>query len=293
VLDSRLRSRLLLFAAAFLFSTGGAAIKACSLGSWQIACFRSGIAAVTLLVLLPEARKGWHRRTWAVGVTYAATLVLFVLATKLTTSANAIFLQSTAPLYLLLLGPVMLREPIRRADVAVVCMVATGAILLLFGSQRVAITAPDPTYGNLLGALTGLTWAVTLTGLRWVAKRGGEAESPVAIVAAGNVLAFAICLPVTFPIGHVAIKDVGVLLYLGVFQIGIAYIALARSIRHIPGLEAATLLLMEPVLNPIWTWVIHREQPATLALAGGILIIGAAFAGTWWQARVAEIEPAA
>ena len=107
------------FAAALLFSTGGAAIKACSLSSWAVASFRSGIAAVVLWLLLPGARRGWTWRTILIGAVYAATLILFVLANKSTTSANAIFLQSTAPLYLLLLGPLVLREPIRKADLAV------------------------------------------------------------------------------------------------------------------------------------------------------------------------------
>lgn len=283
--ESKTLSRLLLFTAAFLFSTGGAAIKGCSLTSWQVACFRSGIAAVTLFTVLPEARRGWRWRTWLVGLTYAATLVLFVLATKLTTSANAIFLQSTAPLYLLLLGPFVLREPIRRVDLFVISAVAAGAILLLFGSERLAATAPDPARGNLLGMCTGLTWALTLTGLRWLAKRPGHFESPESIVAAGNVIAFAVCLPMALPVTHVAGKDIAVLFYLGIFQIGLAYAALTRSIRRLPGLEAATLLLIEPVFNPIWTWMIQGEQPSAAALAGGALIVMATFAGTWWQAR--------
>ena len=103
---SRHANRLLLLAAAFLFSTGGAAIKATALTSWQVACFRSGVAALALLALVPAARRGWTRRTLIAALPYAATVLLFVLANKLTTSANAIFLQSTAPLYLLLLGPV-------------------------------------------------------------------------------------------------------------------------------------------------------------------------------------------
>lgn len=287
--DSRALNRILLFAAAFLFSTGGAAIKACSLGSWQIACFRSGIAALTLFLLLPEARRGVKPRTWMVGVTYAATLVLFVLATKLTTSANAIFLQSTAPLYLLVLGPLVLREPIRRVDLFVIAAVAAGASLLLFGSQQAAVTAPNPRAGNILGACTGLSWALTLTGLRRVGK-SASAEAPVTIVALGNVIACALCLPMALPIWHLAATDVIVLLYLGVFQIGLAYILLSHSIRHVPGLEAATLLLLEPVFNPIWTWMIHGERPGEFAIVGGALIISATFAGTWWQARAPKAQ---
>ncbi len=206
-------------------------------------------------------------RTWLVGFTYAATLVLFVLATKLTTSANAIFLQSTAPLYLLLLGPLVLHEPIRRVDLFVISAVAAGASLLLFGSQRLAATAPNPSVGNALGACTGLSWALTLTGLRWVGKRSAQAESPTTIVAIGNFIAFALTLPMALPVRHVSVADVSVLLYLGVFQIGLAYILLTRSIKYVPGLEAATLLLLEPVFNPVWTWMIHGEQPSHFAIA--------------------------
>jgi drug/metabolite transporter, DME family len=277
--------RLLLFAAALLFSTGGAAIKACTLASWQIAGSRAGIAALTVWALLPEARRNWTWRTWLVGVCYAATLILFVLANKLTTSANAIFLQSTAPLYLLLLGPLVLREPIRQIDLMVISAVALGASLLLFGSQPAAATAPNPAAGNLLGLGSGLTWALTLTGLRWTGKRHASPESPAAIVVAGNCLAFAASLPFAAPVPHLRIIDAALLLYLGVFQIGVAYVALTRSIRYVPGLEAATLLLLEPVFNPIWTWIVHGEQPSRLALLGGGLIILATLGGAYWQAR--------
>ena len=111
--------RLLVLAAALLFSTGGVAIKACTLSGWQIASFRAFIAAATFLILVPEARRGYTRRNAMVAVIYAATLILFVNATKLTTAANAIFLQSTAPLYVLLLGPLLLHEHLRRGDLII------------------------------------------------------------------------------------------------------------------------------------------------------------------------------
>lgn len=106
-------SRLWLIAAAVLFSTGGAAIKAAHLTSWQIASFRSGVAALALLALLPGSRRGWSGRVIVVGAAYASMMILFVLATRTTTAANAIFLQSTAPLYLILLG---LRRIPRRGE---------------------------------------------------------------------------------------------------------------------------------------------------------------------------------
>jgi len=271
-----------------LFSTGGAAIKACSLSSWQIACFRSGIAALSVALLLPEARRICRPRVFLVGTTYAATLVLFVLATKLTTSAQAIFLQSTAPLYLLLLAPWLLRERLRRGDLLMVAVVACGAVLLLFGGQRAAATAPDPVRGNWLGALSGLTWAFTMTGFRWLAKHGGAAESPAAVVVAGNIIAFAVCLPMALPVMHAAPADLGVLLYLGIVQIGFAYMALIRSIPHVPAVEATTLLLLEPVFNPLWTWLLYGERLSATTLAGGALILCATFGSTWYQARLRQ-----
>ena len=108
-MTSQNQARLQLVVAALLFSTGGAAIKASTLSGWQVASFRSGVAAVTLLLLVPATRRGWGWRPALVGVAYAATLILFVTANKLTTSANTIFLQATSPVYLLLLGPLFLQ----------------------------------------------------------------------------------------------------------------------------------------------------------------------------------------
>jgi drug/metabolite transporter (DMT)-like permease len=277
------QDRFRLFAAALLFSTGGAAIKACSLSSWAVAGFRSGIAAVVLYLLLPGARRGWTWCTIAVGLAYAATLILFVLANKSTTSANAIFLQSTAPLYLLLLGPFVLRERLRRVDLAVISVVAVGVVLLLMGSETVAPTAPNPFRGNLIAAVSGVTWALTITGLRSMSKHSPNHDSAAATVIAGNLIAFAVCLPLAIPVSHASLADIAILFYLGIFQVALAYVFLTRSLRRVPGLEAATLLLIEPVFNPIWTWMVHGERPAGLALAGGALIVTAAFAGTAWQ----------
>jgi DME family drug/metabolite transporter len=287
---SRTRYRLLLLAAAFLFSTGGAAIKACSLTSWQIACFRSGIAALSVALFMPEARRIWRPRIFLVGMAYAATLVFYVLANKLTTAAQAIFLQSTAPLYLLFLAPLVLRERIRRSELAMVAVVAMGAVLLLFGEQNVAATAPNPVKGNWLGLCSGVCWALTMTGFRWLGKHGGEAESPAAVVVAGNLLAFAVCLPMALPVLSARAIDVGVVGYLGVVQIGLAYMAVTRSIRHVAAVEATTLLLLEPVLNPVWTWVLQGERMSATTMSGGALIVGAILGSTVYQARI-RLQP--
>ncbi|MBK5292320.1 MAG: DMT family transporter, partial [Acidobacteriia bacterium] len=186
------KSRTQLLAAALLFSTGGAAIKATTLTNWQVAGFRSFIAAVVLLVLLPEARRNWTVKTGFISIAYAGTLVLFVSATKLTTAANAIYLQSTSPLYLVLLGPWLLKEKTRRRDWWTLAVIGCGMALFFAGAEAPRATAPDPMRGNLMAAGSGLCWALTLAGFRWLAGKGAGS---LATVAGGNCLAALFCLP--------------------------------------------------------------------------------------------------
>jgi drug/metabolite transporter (DMT)-like permease len=273
-------SRWQVLAAALLFSTGGAAIKATALTGWQTAGLRSAVAAAALYALLPQARRLRDWRAWLTGVAYALTLVFFVQANKLTTSANAIFLQSTAPAYLLLLGPLLLHEKPRRRDLAVAAALACGMALFLTGAERGAATAPDPARGNLWAAASGLTYAFALAGLRWQAHYSGQSGAALSTITAGNVLAAALCLPFAVPLGAPQVLDWAVIGYLGVFQIGLAYWCLTRGMRHVPAFEASILLLAEPVLNPVWTWLLLGERPAGQALAGGAVILAA----TLWKA---------
>jgi drug/metabolite transporter, DME family len=281
---SPVRNRLLLVAAALLFSTGGAAIKAISLNAWQVASFRSGIAALVLFAALPEARRGWKWSIVPVAAAYAATLIFFVLANRLTTSANAIFLQSTAPLYLLLLGPLVLREPLRRSDLLFMMAVLGGIGLFFVGSEAPLATAPDPRRGNLFGLASGLTYALMLVGLRWLGRKG-KGDAALAASTLGNVFACLAVLPMALPVHGGGPKDVAALVYLGAVQIGLAYVCLTRAIRYVPGVEATTLLMVEPVMNPVWAWLVHGERPGPWALGGGAMIVAGTLVNTWRQAR--------
>ncbi|MCS7316267.1 MAG: DMT family transporter [Bryobacterales bacterium] len=273
---SALADGLLLLTAALLFSTGGAAIKATQLTGWQVACFRSGAGALALLAMSREARRGWCKHLIPVGLAYATTLVLFVLANKLTTAANAIFLQDAAPLYLVVLGPWLLGEPARRSELVLLGVVAVGIGLFFAAREAPLETAPDPFRGNVLALVSGFTWALTIAGLRWLGSRrpGSAATAPVV----GNALAFAACLPLALPVNALEWKDAAVILYLGVFQIALAYLCMTRALQRVRALEASLLLLVEPALNPVWAWLAHGERPAPLALAGGALILGACLA---------------
>ncbi len=273
------RARLQMLAAAALFSTGGSVIKATSLTGWQVAMARSGVAALALLALAPAARRAWSWRTPVVGVAYASTLLLFVQANKLTTAANAIFLQATAPLYLLLLSPWLLGERVRRRDLGFLMVLAGGLALFFVGGEAPTAKAEDPALGNLLAALSGLTWAFTIAGLRWLARGGAGAVGSTAVPAtvAGNLLGCLVAAPLALPLAATPL-DLALVAFLGVFQIALAYLCLTASVTRVPAFEGALLLLLEPVLSALLAWALHGETPAPAALAGAALILGATVA---------------
>jgi len=278
------RARLEVVGAALLFSTGGAAIKATSLSGFEVAGLRSGLAALTLVALVPAARRGLTWRAAAVGVAFAASLILFVQANKLTTSASATFLQSTAPLYVLVLGPWLLRERATRKDLVLMLPVAAGLFLVFAGASAPGRTAPAPASGNPLALLSGVTWAFGVMGLRWMSA--DRRTSPMAAVAIGNLIAFAVCLPLLRPLTSVPLRDWLAIGYLGVFQVALAYVLLTLGVSHLPALETSWLLLAEPTLNPVWAWIVHGERPTALAILGGSLIVGSTAAKAWLDTRL-------
>jgi drug/metabolite transporter (DMT)-like permease len=292
--------RLQILAAALLFSTAGAAIKALSLTSWQVASFRSGIAAIVVLALLPGARAGLTTRASWVGASFAGTMILFVTATRMTTAANAIFLQATAPLYVLVLAPWLLGEPIRRRDVLFMGMLAVGLSLFFVGVEAPTATAPNPLRGNILAASSGVCWAFTVIGIRWLGHpcraapgatleapgSGPSQESVSAAVVLGNLFAFLACLPWALPVADATSSDWLILAYLGTFQVGLAYVSLTRGMAQVSAFETSLLLLMENALNPVWVWLLHGEIPGTLSIAGGAIILVGTAVKAWIDAPV-------
>ena len=282
-------ARLQALAAAVLFSTGGAGIKVESFSAAQVSCVRSGIATLALLLWL-RRRIRWTPRTAAAAVVYAATLSLFVGATKLTTAANAIFLQSTAPLYLLLLAPLVLHERVRRREVIYLAAIAVGMVFCFIGRSAPTSTASDPAVGNWLAIASGLAWALTLLTLRSIGRDDHRNDTTLAAVVAGNAIACLAALPFALPMPRGTTVEWITLVYLGVFQIGLAYVCLSSAIRRLPALEVSLLLLLEPVLNPVWTWIIRGEDPGRWTILGGAAIVGATMIKLLVDARRPEPE---
>lgn len=280
--------RLQIMLAALLMSTGGAAIKSCdSFSSWQVACFRAAIAGTTLLLVVPGVRRSLNWRTFMIGCAYAGASVLFVLATKLTTAANAIFLQSTSPISIVLLSIWLLKEPLRRRDAIFMIALAAGLSLFFLGSYQPTSSAPDPATGNMLALASGLFWAITVTGLRWLASSGkSQGNTAAAAVTFGCIIAAAITIPMALPVQQSQISDWLTVLYLGTFGVALVFLLLGRAMREVSAIETGLILLIEPAFNPLWAWLLQGENPGLPAICGGAIILASTAAHTCWPARI-------
>jgi len=273
--------------AAALFSTGGAAIKWCGFDAWQLAGFRAAIAFLTILVLIPESRRGWSWRTALVGCAYAATTLLYVQANKHTTAASAIFLQSTSPLFILLFAPWLLGEHATRRDLLQMAVMGLGLVLFFLGMDQPSATAPNPALGNILAAICAVTWAFTVIGYRWLAARGASIATAAV---SGNLTASVVAVAFAQPLVAGRPVDWAVVVFLGVCQLGIPYLFMARAIPRLRAIEVGLFLLIEPVLNPIWAWLVHGETPGPATLVGGVLILGATAGRMIVDAKVSRAE---
>jgi drug/metabolite transporter (DMT)-like permease len=270
------QSRLLILAAAALWSTAGAVMKLCALSGWQIAGGRSLVAALFLFLAEREARRRPDLPVLLTALAYAATVVSFSVANKLTTSANAIFIQDTAPLWVLLISPWLLAERPSRAALLSVPVYALG--LALFFVDELS---PGQVMGNLVALGSGVSFALCIVGLRRVQERGASA------LVLGNVLAALSTLPLWFSGPAPSGLDLAFVGYLGVFQLGLSYLCFARGVARTPALEASLLALLEPVLNPIWTFMFVGEVPGPWALCGGSIVLAA----TVWRTVAPLLAP--
>jgi drug/metabolite transporter (DMT)-like permease len=203
-----------------------------------------------------------------------ATQFLFVTSTKLTTAANSIFLQYTAPIYVVLLAYWLLREKPSRTDWIAMGTIFVG-MLLFFGDQL----SPGGLYGNILAVLSGVTSAIMIVSFR--AQKDSSPEDSVLIAS----LIFAIFGFPSVLKESWTITNWLTVAYLGIFQIGVAFIFFTKGIKHIPALEANLIGTLEPVLNPLWVFLFLGERMGKFALLGGLVVLMGVIASAVGSAR--------
>ena len=257
----------LLLGAALLWSAGGFLIKLVDVPGMAVSSGRSIVAVMTLMAL---TRRIPLRPSVAVvrcGLFYAVTVTSFVVATKLTTAANAIVLQYAAPVYVALLSAHFLNERIVKRDWLAIGLVLVG--MAIFFAAGISVGS---NLGNFVALLSGLSFASFVVTLRQIRD-----QNPVDAVILGNCVAFLVGLPWIIGSEWNASSVVGVLV-LGFFQLGLSYFLYTKAIMHVTALEAVLIPVIEPILNPVWVYLGMGEAPSPWALCGGTLVL---LAVTW------------
>ncbi|HRI46416.1 MAG TPA: EamA family transporter [Ignavibacteriaceae bacterium] len=251
-----------IFIAALLWSTGGIFIKLISLNSLQLSALRSLFAAITFFVIFKSKLFKFNIATVVNALFYAGILILFVIATKTTTAANAIFLQYTAPIYVLILEPLLLKTYFERYNILTIVICFVGMLLFFMGELT-----PGHMNGNIIALLSGVSFAAFLIGMR---KNKPEYQYPTIFL--GNIF-------ITFISGFALfdavfiLNDLLMVSFLGIFQIGIAYAIFSWGLKKVYAIEASLISMIEPVLNPVWVFIGYGEQPSNWAILGGVIIL--------------------
>lgn len=260
----------LLIVTAVLWSFGGVLIKLISWNPMAIAGMRSALAGGVMLVIFRQHYLTWSFVQLAGAICYAANVILFVIATKLTTAANAILLQYTAPVYVALLGAYFLNEKVTRFEWFTILAAIFGIALFFF--DRLTL---ENYWGNMFGIMAGVSFALFI-----ILMRKQKSEFPIGSIFLGNILAALIGLPFMFYSMPDRISWAA-LFVLGTLQLGLSYILYSIAIRRVAAFEAVMIPIIEPVLNPIWVFLFLAERPGRWALPGGIIVISAAAVCAW------------
>lgn len=251
--------------AAILWSTGGIFIRLISLNAFQLSCLRSVFAALVFVILFKKKLLEVNGFTFINAGFYAGILILFVMATKMTSAANAIFLQYTAPIYVLILEPLINKTKYRLINVVTILFCFAGMVLFFVGEL-----SPGDMKGNIIALLSGVAFAAFLIGMR-----KNRPEFQFSSIFYGNVLIALICLSSLFSIEYFTLPDFGMIAFLGIFQIGIAYAIFSYGLKRVYAIEASLISMIEPVLNPVWVFIGYDEIPAFMSIVGGIIIVSA------------------
>ncbi len=264
--------------AVLLWSTGGVFIKLTTLDAFSVNAGRSLLAAITVAIFTYKKGLRLDRFTLLSAFLYAGTLSCFVYANKNTTAANAIFLQYTAPIYILILAPFVLREKFRFSDLITVAVCLAGMSLFFLEPQNAANTlATNVFWGNIAALVSGVFFGLYILLLR---HPKSLRLNPAVSVFYGNILIVLLMIPLVFSnlssTTQINLKDVLAILFLGIFQIGVAYVLFTDGIsKGVRSLDASIVGFIEPLLNPVWVFLFVGERPSVWAILGGAIIIAA------------------
>lgn len=257
------RALLLLALSALLWSTSGLFIKLIDLNPMAIAGLRSAIAGLFMLVMLKGSlRFSFSSPQIAGAMAYALTMVTFVSATKLTTAANAILLQYTAPVFTALLAAWLLKEIVTRFDWVIIGVVSGG--MLLFFLDQLSVSGA---WGNILAVISGITMSCFI-----LCMRMQKDTSTIETVILGNFATMLICIPFYFQQPPTVI-DWSILFYMGILQIGLSFVIFSTAIKFVTAVDAILIQALDPLLNPIWVFLIIGEVPGRWAILGGIVVL--------------------
>jgi len=262
------RAVVMLFACGLFWSTAGVLIQSVHWSALAIWSARSLVAAVALYAIRPMSLRGISRAEVAAAVALASTTGLFVLANKLTTPANAILIQYSAPIWVALLGQWFLGERASRLDWLTI-VVVLGGIAMFFFDQLTT----DHVLGNVVALGAGVAFAFGAMTMRRVATT--SEVDPLRPMFLGNVLGFVLGAPWLFIGPFPDTNGWLALLALGVVQQAFAYLCYAAAIRHAKAIEVMLIPIIEPILSPLWVALAYGLWPSGWALAGGAIVVGA------------------
>lgn len=273
-----------------LWSLGGVLFKLTTVTGFEANLGRCFFAAITMYFLTRHLGLKLDRWVLLNAVFYTGALSFFALANKMTTAANAIFIQYTAPIYVLILAPFVLKEKFRASDLITVFACLGGLSLFFLDDAPVGNLSPESQFwGNIIALLSGVCFGVFMLLLRLPQLLK---QNPAVSGFYGNLLAIIIMLPFVIanpsewkPMDFVAVA------VLGIFQIGLAYyfftLGVARGVRS---LDASIIGFIEPIFNPVWVYLVVREVPGFWAMIGGVVIIAAVIIHTLRQPKKPSIE---
>ncbi|MDO4393088.1 MAG: DMT family transporter [Bacillota bacterium] len=273
-MSNKQKAMLLMVITAIMWSIGGIFIKLISWNPLMIAGTRSLISASILggYMLYKRIPFKLCKASLGAGIGLSASAIFFVIANKLTTAANAIVLQYSAPVFILILSAVFLHKRLKRREITTVAITMCGIVLFFFDQL-----SPGNILGNILGVLAGVFLALMFVSM----GEGGKDDS---IRMSGILMAHLIAAIIGMPIGSllttsVTGKEILYVVILGVFQLGIPYVLYAIASRDCPPLACSLIGMLEPLFNPVWVAIFIGEMPGTFALIGGAVIIATV---GWW-----------